>query len=62
MKFTLEVDLPDAADAHEQLGRILRYWGGAMKDLGELAPGDKQDVYDSDYNRVGSWSVEAATE
>ncbi|WP_209305767.1 hypothetical protein [Mycobacterium sp. PS03-16] len=55
----LEVNLPDDADANAELGRILRYWGGAMKDLTELEPGDKQDIYDSNYARVGDWSVSA---
>lgn len=54
--------LPDDADVSAEVGRILRYWGGAMKDLDDLEPGDKQDVYDAAYNRVGSWSVSADTE
>ena len=33
--------------------------GGAMSDLDDLEPGDKQDIYDSAYNRIGSWSVTA---
>jgi hypothetical protein len=62
MKFVLEVNLPDTADAKKELGRILRYWGGAMKDLDDLEPGDKQDIYESGYSRVGSWSVRADAE
>ncbi len=62
MRFVLEVNLPDDADACAEVGRILRYWGGAMGDLDDLEPGDKQDVYDSAYNRVGSWSVSAGAE
>jgi hypothetical protein len=62
MRFVLEVNLPDTADAKKELGRILRYWGGAMKDLDDLEPGDKQDIYDSGYTRVGSWSVSADAE
>ncbi|MBW8710687.1 MAG: hypothetical protein JF631_06345 [Mycobacterium sp.] len=56
------MNLPDDADACDELGRILRYWGGAMKDFDELEPGDKQDIYDSAYNRVGSWAVSADAE
>jgi hypothetical protein len=59
VRFVLDVHLPDDADSCAEVGRILRYWGGAMKDLDDLEPGDKQDVYDSEYNRVGSWSVAA---
>lgn len=62
VRFVLDVNLSDDADARGELGRILRYWGGAMKDLDDLEPGDKQDIYDSAYNRVGSWSVSADAE
>jgi hypothetical protein len=62
VRFVLDVNLPETDDAAAELGRILRYWGGAMKDLGELAPGDKQDIYDSAYQRVGSWTVSAEAE
>jgi hypothetical protein len=60
MRFVLEVDLEAGAlagDAREaELGRILRYWGGAMKQV-ELALGSTQALYDSDYTEVGSWRV-----
>ncbi|BBY30137.1 hypothetical protein [Mycolicibacterium sediminis] len=62
MKFSLEVDLPETPDAHAELGRLLRGWGDEITDLGELVPGDKQDVYDTEYNRIGSWSVDAVAE
>jgi hypothetical protein len=62
MRFVLEVDLDAGALAGEnpaaELGRILRYWAGAMKQLPPLAPGDRQDLSDSDYTVVGSWRVE----
>ena len=58
----LGVHLPDDSDVRAELGRILRYWGGAMNDFDALEPGDKQDIYDSAYNRVGSWTVSADTE
>jgi hypothetical protein len=56
------VNLPDTEDVPGELGRILRYWGGAMKDFDDLEPGDKQDIYDSGYTRVGSWAVAADAE
>jgi hypothetical protein len=61
MRFVLEVDLDAGALAGEdrgaELGRILRYWGGSMKEI-ELVPGARQDLYDSGYAAVGSWRVE----
>jgi hypothetical protein len=62
VRFELKVNLPDTADINAEVGRILRYWGGAMKDLTELEAGDKQDIYDSSYSLVGSWSVSADAE
>ena len=60
MRFVLEVDLNAGALAGEhraaELGRILRYWGGAMKQV-PLDAGTGQDLYDSDYTPVGSWRV-----
>jgi hypothetical protein len=61
MRFVLEVELEAGALAGEnraaELGRILRYWGGSMKQV-ELSPGARQDVYDSGYAPVGSWRIE----
>jgi hypothetical protein len=61
MRFVLEVDLEAGALAGEdraaELGRILRYWGGAMKQV-ELAAGAGQSLYDSDYAPVGLWRIE----
>jgi hypothetical protein len=61
MRFLLEVDLDAGAlsgDARgAELGRILRYWGGAMKDV-ELVPDARQDLMDGDYTTVGEWRVE----
>ena len=60
MRFVLEVDLDVGALAGEdraaELGRILRYWGGSMKQV-ELAAGARQGLYDSGYTRVGEWRV-----
>jgi hypothetical protein len=61
MRFVLEVDLEAGAlagaDRAAELGRILRYWGGYMKQM-ELVPGARQDLSDSDYVVVGSWRIE----
>ena len=43
-------------DPGTELGRILRYWGGAMKDV-ELTDGATQALYDSAYHPVGRWLV-----
>jgi hypothetical protein len=57
MKFILEVDLAQIDhDAGQELGRILRYWGGAM-DKAELADGANQQIYDSQYRHVGHWLI-----
>lgn len=62
MRFVLEVDLDAGQLAGEnraaELARILRYWAGAMKQLPPLAPGDRQELSDSDYTVVGAWRVE----
>jgi hypothetical protein len=61
MRFVLEVDLDAGALAGgkraEELGRILRYWGGAMTQV-SLAAGARQDLMDGDYTPVGSWRIE----
>lgn len=59
MKFVLEVDFEDATAAEEvasELGRILRYWGGSMKQV-DLKPGMEQAIYDSSYREVGKWRL-----
>jgi hypothetical protein len=57
----LEVDLDAGAlaagDRAAELGRILRYWGGAMKQV-PIEPGSRQELYDSGYTAVGQWRVE----
>jgi hypothetical protein len=62
MRFVLEVDLEAGAlagdDRAAELGRILRYWAGAMKQMPPLTSGDRQDCSDSDYTVVGEWRVE----
>jgi hypothetical protein len=63
MRSVLEVDLDAGAvaegDRAAELGRILRYWGGSVKQV-SLEAGARQDLYDSGYTRVGSWRVEEA--
>jgi hypothetical protein len=57
VKFILEVDMTRlAGDPGTELGRILRYWGGAMKDI-ELTDGATQALYDSEYHPVGRWII-----
>jgi hypothetical protein len=61
VKFVLEVDMGDTpwdGNTAQELGRILRYWGGAMKQA-PLDAGARQDLMDSDYTPVGSWRIEA---
>lgn len=60
MKFILEVDMAQfERDAGKELGRILRYWGGAM-DKVEFTEGTGQQIYDSEYKHVGHWIVTEA--
>lgn len=62
MKFILEVELGDFGDdVGKELGRILRYWGGAMRQV-ELTDGTSQAIYDSAYREVGQWRVTASQE
>jgi hypothetical protein len=57
MKFILEVDMERLhGDPAAELGRILRYWGGAMKQV-ELTDGATQALYDSEYAPVGRWLI-----
>jgi hypothetical protein len=57
MKFILEVDMARlSGDPDAELGRILRYWGGAMKQV-ELTNGAGSAIYDSEYQQVGHWIV-----
>ena len=57
MKFILEVDMDRIeGDAGKELGRILRYWGGAMTQV-ELGAGASQALYDSGYHEVGRWII-----
>jgi hypothetical protein len=61
MRFVLEVDLDAGALAGEdraaELGRILRHWGGSMRQVPQ-EPGAHQVLMDSAYAPVGEWRVE----
>ncbi|WP_426243468.1 hypothetical protein [Nocardioides sp. LHG3406-4] len=62
MRFVLDVTV-DAADpeaAAAELGRVLRYWGGAMRQIDVTAPAE-QEVYDSGYTPIGSWRLSAVS-
>lgn len=57
MRFTLEIDLDDlSGEPAAEVGRILRYWAGGVTDE-TLVPGSSQDVYDSAFTKVGTWTV-----
>ena len=57
MRFVLDVDLDAVAgDPADELGRILRYWGGAAKQLDLTTPAE-QPLMDSAYTRVGTWRL-----
>ena len=54
MILTLTIDLDKLADGAtgDEVGRILRYWGGAAKDLDWSQPADFP-LMDSGYTEVG---------
>jgi hypothetical protein len=57
MKFILEVDMDKIeGQMDKELGRILRYWAGAMPQM-ELKPGAGTAIYDSAYHEVGRWAI-----
>lgn len=59
MKFVLEIDLGEIeGDAAAELGRALRYWGGATKQL-DLTMEYRQEIYDSSYAKpIGYWELQ----
>lgn len=62
MKFVLEVDMAGFEDnADKELGRILRYWAGAMPQV-KLEAGAGSAIYDSAYREVGSWRITEAAD
>jgi Spy/CpxP family protein refolding chaperone len=57
VKFELTVDLDRLiGDPAKELGRILRYWAGAAKQL-DLTTQQEQAIYDSTYAEVGAWRI-----
>lgn len=53
MRLTLDIDLDLlTADHATEVGRILRYWGGAMKQL-DLTQPLEYELSDSEYRTVG---------
>lgn len=53
MKLTLTIDLDElSGDTAAEVGRILRYWGGAAKQLDWTQPME-QALSDSEYKEVG---------
>jgi hypothetical protein len=62
VKFILEVNLDGfGEEAGKELGRILRYWGGAAPQL-DLTREATQAVYDSAYREVGRWRITASAD
>jgi hypothetical protein len=61
VRLTLEVDLSGMGYPRDELGRIVRYWAGALKNV-DLTAGDKHHIYDAAYQRVGSWTDNADAE
>jgi hypothetical protein len=54
MHLTLDIDLDALTGDHaSETGRILRYWGGAMKQL-DLTQPFEYELSDSDYKGVGA--------
>jgi hypothetical protein len=53
MHMTLDIDLDALTGDHAtEIGRILRYWGGAMKQLDVTQPME-HELSDSEYKIVG---------
>lgn len=60
VRFELTVDLDAVAgDPADELGRILRYWGGATTQL-DLTSEAAMAVMDSAYTPVGEWRLVAS--
>lgn len=63
MKFVLNIDLDKIeGDPATELGRALRYWGGATKQL-DLAKEQRMEIMDSSYKEpIGYWELRAEDE
>ncbi len=58
MKITLEIDLDKVPEPQgDEVGRILRYWGGAAKQL-DLATAAELPLMDSEYQQVGTLRID----
>lgn len=54
----MEIDLDAVTgDLENELGRILRYWGGNLKYYDLTAPVSDVECSDSTYAPVGSWRI-----
>jgi hypothetical protein len=59
MHLTIDIDVEAlSGDPAAEIGRILRYWAGAMKQI-ELSPGLEHELMDSEYRPVGKLAVTA---
>ena len=57
MRFVLAIDLDKLPeDTGAEVGRILRYWGGAAQALDFTQP-STQALMDSSYAEVGEWRI-----
>lgn len=57
MKLSIAIEIDDLPDEKgRELGRILRYWAGAMEQLDLDAPVEHQ-LMDSDYKPVGTLTI-----
>jgi hypothetical protein len=57
MHLTIDIDVDAlSGEPAAEIGRILRYWAGAMKQL-DLTPGLSHDLMDSEYKAVGTLAV-----
>lgn len=63
MKFVLNIDLDKIdGDPATELGRALRYWGGATKQL-DLTKVQLMDIMDSSYTEpIGYWEIRGEDE
>ena len=63
MKFVLKIDMDKIeGDPAAELGRALRYWGGATKQL-DFAKEQRMDIMDSSYEKpIGYWELRGEDE
>jgi len=61
VKLSLEIDLDElTGDVGDEVGRILRYWGGSAKQL-DWTTAFEYPVSDSEYKQVGSLRLAEAS-